>query len=231
MLQVKSINTFYGKSHVIRGISLEVNKGELVSLLGRNGAGKTTTLRSIIGLIPPRSGNIFYEEMDITPKKPFEICRAGIGYVPEDRRIFATLTLVENLNIAIQKNRQQQWDRERIFDIFPALAERKKHRGKELSGGEQQMLSIARALMGNPSLLLLDEPTEGLAPLIVQTLIDVIGRIKEEGVTVLLVEQNVESTFKVADRHYILEQGTIVYSGRNEELKNDKEVMLRYLSV
>jgi branched-chain amino acid transport system ATP-binding protein len=231
MLQVKSINTFYGKSHVIRGISLEVNKGELVSLLGRNGAGKTTTLRSIIGLIPPRSGNIFYEEMDITPKKPFEICRAGIGYVPEDRRIFGTLTLLENLNIAIQKKRQQQWDRERIFDIFPALAERKKHRGKELSGGEQQMLSIARALMGNPSLLLLDEPTEGLAPLIVQTLIDVIGRIKEEGVTVLLVEQNVESTFKVADRHYILEQGTIVYSGRNEELKNDKEVMLRYLSV
>jgi branched-chain amino acid transport system ATP-binding protein len=169
--------------------------------------------------------------MDVTPKKPFEICRAGIGYVPEDRRIFGTLTLLENLNIAIQKKRQQQWDRERIFDIFPALAERKKHRGKELSGGEQQMLSIARALMGNPSLLLLDEPTEGLAPLIVQTLIDVIGRIKEEGVTVLLVEQNVESTFKVADRHYILEQGTIVYSGRNEELKNDKEVMLRYLSV
>ncbi|MGZ3493612.1 MAG: ABC transporter ATP-binding protein [Thermodesulfobacteriota bacterium] len=231
MLQVKNINTFYGKSHVIHGISLEVNKGELVSLLGRNGAGKTTILRSITGLITPRSGNILYEGIDITPKKPFEICRAGIGYVPEDRRIFATLTLIENLNIAIQKNRQQQWDRERIFDIFPALAGRKKHRGKELSGGEQQMLSIARALMGNPSLLLLDEPTEGLAPLIVQTLIGVIERIKGEGVTVLLVEQNVESTFKVADRHYILEQGTIVYSGRNEELKNDKEVMLRYLSV
>lgn len=231
MLQVKNINTFYGKSHIIHGISLEVNRGELVSLLGRNGAGKTTTLRSIIGLTSPRSGNIMYEGVDITQKKPFEICRAGIGYVPEDRRIFATLTVVENLNIAIQKGRQQQWDRERIFVLFPNLAERKNHRGKELSGGEQQMLSIARALMGNPSLLLLDEPTEGLAPLVIEELIHVVGGIKNEGVTVLLVEQNVESTFKVADRHYILEQGKVVYSGRNDELMKDKEVMLRYLSV
>lgn len=153
-----------------------------------------------------------YEGVDITQKKPFEICRAGIGYVPEDRRIFATLTVVENLNIAIQKGRQQQWDHERIFVLFPNLAERKNHRGKELSGGEQQMLSIARALMGNPSLLLLDEPTEGLAPLVIEELIHVVGRIKNEGVTVLLVEQNVESAFKVADRHYILEQGKVVYS-------------------
>jgi branched-chain amino acid transport system ATP-binding protein len=231
MLQVKNINTFYGKSHVIHGISLQVNKGELVSLLGRNGAGKTTTLRSIIGLTPPRAGTVLYEGIDITPKKPFEICRAGIGYVPEDRRIFATLTLIENLNIAIQKNRQQQWDRERIFNIFPTLAERKEHRGRELSGGEQQMLSIARALMGNPSLLLLDEPTEGLAPIIVETLIQVINRIKNEGVTILLVEQNVESAFKVSDRHYVIEQGKIVYHGTNDDLKNDKEVMMRYLSV
>jgi branched-chain amino acid transport system ATP-binding protein len=231
MLQVKNINTFYGKSHILHGISLDVNRGELVSLLGRNGAGKTTTLRSIIGLTSPRSGNILYEGADITEKKPFEICRAGIGYVPEDRRIFATLTVVENLNIAIQKGRQQQWDHERIFALFPNLAERKNHRGKELSGGEQQMLSIARALMGNPSLLLLDEPTEGLAPLVIEELIHVVGRIKNEGVTVLLVEQNVESTFKVADRHYILEQGKVVYSGSNDELMKDKEVMLRYLSV
>jgi branched-chain amino acid transport system ATP-binding protein len=231
MLQLRNINTFYGKSHILHGISLEVNRGELVSLLGRNGAGKTTTLRSIIGLTSPRSGNIMYEGLDITQKKPFEICRAGIGYVPEDRRIFATLTVVENLNIAIQKDRQQQWDHGRIFALFPNLAERKNHRGKELSGGEQQMLSIARALMGNPSLLLLDEPTEGLAPLIIEELIHVVGRIKNEGVTVLLVEQNVESTFKVADRHYILEQGKVVYSGRNDELMKDKEVMLRYLSV
>jgi branched-chain amino acid transport system ATP-binding protein len=231
MLQLKNIDTFYGKSHILHGISLDVNRGELVSLLGRNGAGKTTTLRSVIGLTSPRSGNIVYEGVDITQKKPFEICRAGIGYVPEDRRIFATLTVVENLNIAIQKGRQQQWDHERIFALFPNLAERKNHRGKELSGGEQQMLSIARALMGNPSLLLLDEPTEGLAPLVIEELIHVVGRIKNEGVTVLLVEQNVESTFKVADRHYILEQGKVVYSGRNDELMKDKEVMLRYLSV
>ncbi len=231
MLQVENVNTFYGKSHVLQGISLDVNRGELVSLLGRNGAGKTTTLRSIIGLTPPRSGKIMYEGVNITSRKPFEICKAGIGYVPEDRRIFATLTIEENLNIAVQKGRQKQWDGERIFALFPNLGERKKHRGKELSGGEQQMLAVARALMGNPSLLLLDEPTEGLAPLIIEELIHVIGKIKQEGVTVLLVEQNVESTFKVADRHYILQQGKVVYSGKNEDLKEDKEVMLRYLSV
>ncbi len=231
MLQVENINTFYGKSHVLQGVSLDVNGGELVSLLGRNGAGKTATLRSIIGLTPPRSGKIVYEGVNIASRKPFEICRAGIGYVPEDRRIFSTLTIEENLNIAVQKDRQQQWDRERIFALFSNLGERRKHRGKELSGGEQQMLAIARALMGNPSLLLLDEPTEGLAPLIIEELIRVIGKIKQEGVTVLLVEQNVESAFMVADRHYILQQGKVVYSGKNEDLKENKEVMLKYLSV
>jgi len=231
MLQVKDIHTFYGKSHVIQGISLEVNKGELVCLLGRNGAGKTTSLRSIMGLTVPRFGNIFYEGTEITRRSSFEICRTGIAYVPEDKRIFATLTLMENLNIAIQKDRGQEWNHERIFKLFPALAERKRHRGSELSGGEQQMLSIARALMGNPSLILMDEPTEGLAPLIVENLIKVIDQIKTEGVTILLVEQNVESAFKVADRHYILEQGKIVYHGSNDELKKDKEVMERYLSV
>jgi branched-chain amino acid transport system ATP-binding protein len=231
MLQVKDIHTFYGKSHIIQGISLDVNKGELVSLLGRNGAGKTTTLRSIMGLTAPRFGNIFYEGFEITQKRSFEICKAGIGYIPEDRRIFSTLTLMENLNIAIQKDRGREWHHERIFSLFPTLAERKRHRGCELSGGEQQMLSIARALMGNPSLLLLDEPTEGLAPLIVEKLIEVIERIKKEGMTILLVEQNVESAFKMADRHYILEQGKIVYHGTNDELRNNKEVMGRYLSV
>jgi len=231
MLQVKDIHTFYGKSHIIQGISLDVNKGELVCLLGRNGAGKTTTLRSIMGRTAPRFGNIFYEGFEITQKRSFEICKAGIGYIPEDRRIFSTLTLMENLNIAIQKNRKMEWDYERIFNLFRALAERKRHRGSELSGGEQQMLAIARALMGNPSLLLMDEPTEGLAPLIIETLIHVIEQIKREGITILLVEQNVESAFKVADRHYILEQGKIVYHGSNDELKKDKEVMERYLSV
>jgi branched-chain amino acid transport system ATP-binding protein len=231
MLQIKDIHTFYGKSHVIQGISLEVNKGELVSLLGRNGAGKTTILRSIMGLTVPRFGMIHYAGIEITKKKSYEICKAGIGYVPEDRRIFSTLTLMENLNIAIREGGGREWHHERIFSLFPTLAERKRHRGCELSGGEQQMLSIARALMGNPSLLLLDEPTEGLAPLIVETLIKVIKQIKKEGLTILLVEQNVESAFKVADRHYILEQGRIVYQGPNDEIKNNEEVMGRYLSV
>jgi branched-chain amino acid transport system ATP-binding protein len=184
-----------------------------------------------MGLTAPRFGNIFYEGFEITQKRSFEICKAGIGYIPEDRRIFSTLTLMENLNIAIQKDRGREWHHERIFSLFPTLAERKRHRGCELSGGEQQMLSIARALMGNPSLLLLDEPTEGLAPLIVEKLIEVIERIKKEGMTILLVEQNVESAFKMTDRHYILEQGKIVYHGTNDELRNNKEVMGRYLSV
>jgi len=231
MLQVKDIHTYYGKSHVIQGISLEVNKGELVSLLGRNGAGKTTTLRSIMGLTIPRFGMILYGGIEITKKKSYEICKAGIGYVPEDRRIFSTLTLMENLNIAIRERGGREWDHERIFSLFPALAGRKRHRGCELSGGEQQMLSIARALMGNPFLLLLDEPTEGLAPLIVEALIKVIEQIKRERLTILLVEQNVESAFQVADRHYILEQGSIVYHGANDELRNNEEVMSRYLSV
>jgi branched-chain amino acid transport system ATP-binding protein len=231
MLQIKGIDTFYGKSHVLQGISMEVRQGELVSLLGRNGAGKTTTLRSIMGLTPPRSGSILYEGKVISSARPFEICRQGIGYVPEDRRIFATLTVVENLNIGVQKERGQKWTLETIFTLFPNLGERKANRGNQLSGGEQQMLSVARALMGNPSLLLLDEPTEGLAPLIVEALIEVIGRIKKEGVTVLLVEQNVESTFRVADRHYILEQGKNVYEGTNDELKGNNDILLRYLSV
>jgi branched-chain amino acid transport system ATP-binding protein len=231
MLQIKGIDTFYGKSHVLQGVSMEVRQGELVSLLGRNGAGKTTTLRSIMGLTPPRSGSILYEGKVISSARPFEICRQGIGYVPEDRRIFATLTVVENLNIGVQKERGQKWTLETIFTLFPNLGERKANRGNQLSGGEQQMLSVARALMGNPSLLLLDEPTEGLAPLIVEALIEVIGRIKKEGVTVLLVEQNVESTFRVADRHYILEQGKNVYEGTNDELKGNSDILLRYLSV
>jgi branched-chain amino acid transport system ATP-binding protein len=231
MLQIKGIDTFYGKSHVLQGDSLEVRQGELVSLLGRNGAGKTTTLRSIMGLTPPRSGSILYEGKEISSARPFEICRQGIGYVPEDRRIFATLTVMENLNIGVQKERGQKWTLDTIFALFPNLGERKTNRGNQLSGGEQQMLAVARALMGNPSLLLLDEPTEGLAPLIVEALIEVIGRIKKENVTILLVEQNVESTFRVADRHYILEQGKRVYEGANDELKRNNDILLRYLSV
>lgn len=230
MLIVDNINTYYGKSHVIQGISFYVNKGELISILGRNGAGKTTTLRSIMGLTPPRSGKILFQGTEITKRKPFQICRAGIGYIPENRQIFSTLTLLENLLIAAPKSKDHK-NLGKIFEIFPVLANRKGHRGNELSGGEQQMLAIARALMGDPSLLLLDEPMEGLAPLIVEALIKIIKQIKEQKVTLVLVEQNLESAFRVADRHYIIEQGKVVYHGLNSEFKRDKEVMERHLSV
>lgn len=231
MLEIDNIHTYYGKSHVIQGISMEVRKGELVSLLGRNGAGKTTTLRSIMNLNSPKSGSIRYDGADIAGRKPFEVSRAGIGYVPEERRIFSALTVLENLNIGIRNGKSRQWNSDRVFSIFPNLAARRKNRGNELSGGEQQMLAIGRALMANPSLLLLDEPTEGLAPIMVEHLVDVIGMLKEEGLTILLVEQNVKSTFKVADRHYILQQGKIVYQSSNEELMKNDEVLVRYLSV
>lgn len=228
MLRVEDIHTYYGKSYILQGISLEVKEGELVSLLGRNGAGKTTTLRSIMGLTPPSSGIIKYKNEDITGKKPFEISRKGIAYVPEDRRIFSSLTVIENLNIAVRRrNGKGQWTMERIFEIFPQLAERKTHRGDELSGGEQQMLTIARALMSNPGLLLLDEPTEGLAPTLIETIIDIIKYIKDEGVSILFVEQNVEAALELVDKHYIIDEGKIVYEGK--EL--DEELKRRYLSV
>jgi branched-chain amino acid transport system ATP-binding protein len=184
-----------------------------------------------MGLTPPRYGSIIYQGTDITKTKTFEVCRAGIAYVPEDRRIFSTLTLLENLSIGAQKHRQNKINLERILNVFPVLAARKHHRGHELSGGEQQMLAIARALMGNPFLLLLDEPMEGLAPLIVELLIDTIAQIKHENITIILVEQDLESAFKVADRHYILEQGKVVHHAPNEDLKTNKEVIERYLSV
>ncbi len=232
MLELNNVHTFYGKSHIIQGISLNVQQEECVAFLGRNGAGKTTTLRSIMGLNPPREGNIFFRGREINGKKPFEISREGIGYVPEDRRIFSTLTLLENLNIAFQKKTgDKRWSIDTMFDAFPLLAERKNHRGSELSGGEQQMLTIARALMGNPELLLIDEPTEGLAPLIIEVVVKIIQRIKKEGTAIFLVEQNLEATYQVADRYYILQQGLIVYEGSNEAFRSNPEVKERYLGV
>ena len=232
MLELNNVHTFYGKSHIIQGISLNVQQEECVAFLGRNGAGKTTTLRSIMGLNPPREGNIIFRGREINGKKPFEISREGIGYVPEDRRIFSTLTLLENLNIAFQKKAgDKRWSIDKMFDAFPLLAERKSHRGSELSGGEQQMLTIARALMGNPELLLIDEPTEGLAPLIIEVVVKIIQRIKKEGTAIFLVEQNLEATYQVADRYYILQQGLIVYEGSNEAFRSNPEVKERYLGV
>lgn len=231
MLDVKDIHTYYGESYVIQGVSLELEEGEILTLLGRNGAGKTTTLRSIMGLRHPRRGQIIFEDQDITHLNPFEIARLGIGMVPEDRRIFTTLTVDENLNIAIQGQRTGRWSLEAVRELFPILYQRKQHRGLQLSGGEQQILAIARALMGNPRLLILDEPCEGLAPIIIKLIAETIAKLSQEGVTILLVEQNVEMTLKIAHRHYVIDQGRIIYTGSNDELAANHEIRDKYLSV
>jgi branched-chain amino acid transport system ATP-binding protein len=231
MLKLEGIQTYYGESHILHGVDLEIEKGEVVCLLGRNGAGKTTTLRSVMGLTPPREGSILLNGENIARKKAYDIGRMGVAWVPEERRIFKTLTVMENLRIAERKGDEGKWTIERIMEIFTNLARRRQNRGDELSGGEQQMLAVARALMRNPQLILLDEPTEGLAPIMVDAVMDVIQRIKEEGVTIFLVEQNVEASMKVAHRHYILEQGKVVAHIGNDELKRDQSLRERYLSI
>jgi len=231
MLKVQGIQTYYGESHILHGVDLEIKKGEVVCLLGRNGAGKTTTLRSVMGLTPPREGSILLNGEEIARKKAYEVGRMGVAWVPEERRIFKTLTVMENMLIGERKGEEGKWTIDRIMEIFTNLARRRQNRGDELSGGEQQMLAVARALMRNPQLILLDEPTEGLAPIMVDAVMDVIQRIKEEGVTIFLVEQNVEASMKVAHRHYILEQGKVVAHISNEELKKDRSLRERYLSI
>lgn len=231
MLQVEEIHSYYGESYVVQGISMMLKEGEILTLLGRNGAGKTTTLRSIVGLKPPRRGRIVFQGREITRMKPFEIARLGIAMVPEDRRIFSSLSVEENLNIAIQKDRTGRWTLETVQTLFPVLRERRHHRGNQLSGGEQQILAIARALMGNPKFLILDEPSEGLAPLIIKLIAETIASLSAEGMTILLVEQNVEMTLQIANRHYVLDQGKIIYSDTNEGLNNNREIRERYLSV
>jgi len=224
MLEVEGIHTFYGLSHVLFGVSLKVEPGEVVCLLGRNGAGKSTTLKSIMGLTPPRQGTIRFKGEDITGKQPYVLARKGIGYVPEDRRIFADLTVGENLEIAARKAPGDGgWDKERVYELFPALKEIESRKGGCLSGGEQKMLAIARALMGNPELLLLDEPTEGLAPTLVRALEEQIRKLKKAGLTVLLAEQNVRSALRLSDRGYIIDKGQIHYQGSIEELLENEE--------
>ena len=225
MLEVEEIHTFYGLSHILFGVSLQVNPGQVVCLLGRNGAGKTTSLKSIMGLTPPKKGRIRFREEDIVGKEPFMLARKGIGYVPDDRRIFADLTVGENLEIAARKAKEgEKWDMERVYGLFPALKGLDSRRGGLLSGGEQKMLAIGRALMGNPVFLLLDEPTEGLAPLLVQHFEVTITRLKETGLTVLLAEQNVKFTLRLSDYGYIIDNGRICYQGAVEELTGNEEV-------
>jgi len=232
MLVVEGIHTFYGLSHILFGVSLRVEPGEVVCLLGRNGAGKTTTMKSIMGLTPPKRGNIRFKDEEITGKQPYVLARQGIGYVPDDRRIFADLTVGENLEIAARKGRVTEgWDMERVYELFPVLKNIESRKGGCLSGGEQKMLAIARALMGNPELLLLDEPTEGLAPTMVHALEDQIRKLRQAGLTVLLAEQNVRSALRLSDHGYIIDNGQIRYQGSVGELEENEEVRRRYLLV
>ncbi len=232
MLMVNDIHTFYGKSYIIKGLSLNVKKGEVVCLLGRNGAGKTTTLRSILGITPPKEGKIVFKEKDITNRPPFVRVRLGIGYVPEDMRIFPELTVKENLEVSViqRGGRLDRWNIENVFKLFPKLKILEKSNGTALSGGEQQMLAIARALVSNPTLLVLDEPSEGLAPIIVQELSRMIKQIKNE-TTILLSEQNARFAMEFSDRAYIIDRGKIVYQGSINELCEQKEIRDRYLGV
>ena len=229
MLEVSEIHTFYGMSHILFGVSLGVTHGEIVCLLGRNGAGKTTTLRSIMGLTPPRQGSIKFKGGEIAGKEPYILARQGIGYVPGDRRIFADLTVGDNLKIAAKAG--GEWNEDKVYGLFPDLKNIESRKGGYLSGGEQQMLTIARTLMGNPELLLLDEPTEGLAPLLVEALGKQIRKLREAGLTVLLAEQNVRSALKLSDRGYIMDNGRIRYQGSVKELRENEDIRKKYLLV
>jgi len=237
LLEVKELNTYYGMSHVLQGISLQVEQGEIVTLLGRNGMGKSTTLKSIMGLVKPKSGSVLFEGKNITGNPPFRVARGGIGYVPEDRRIFPNLSVTDNLLLGIKKgkisnpNDPNTWTLERIFHHFPKLRERANQKGRFLSGGEQQMLTIGRSLMGNPKLLLVDEPTEGLAPLLVMEVRDMLEGIHKVGVSILLVEHNIKVALSLASRVYLMGKAHIGFAGTPTELEDQPETKSKYLEV
>jgi branched-chain amino acid transport system ATP-binding protein len=229
MIELRKINTFYGLGHILHDLSLTVAEAEVVALLGRNGAGKTTTLRSISGLTPPRAGEIRYQGRNIAGLKPNEVSRLGIALVPETRDIFSFLTARENLAIAQRKG--SRWQIDTVLERFPGLKGRLAHKGRELSGGEQQMLAIARALLTGPELLLLDEPSQGLAPLVVNAVMNTIEELKKERVSMLLVEQNAEMALRLADRVYVIDHGTVVFEGTPAALRADRQVTTTYLGV
>jgi branched-chain amino acid transport system ATP-binding protein len=231
LLVVRDLFTSYGEIEALHGVSFEVAGGSLVTLLGRNGAGKTTTIKSIMGLVRARSGQVLLEGETLLGLRPHKIARKGVGFVPEDRRIFRLLTVEENLELAVHPRDGEGWSLEEVYSFFPMLKDRRRNKGSQLSGGEQQMLAIARVLRRPLRILLLDEPTEGLAPLIVRSIGRILGRLREMGKTMLLVEQNVRFAMELADYHFILSQGRIVHSGTTEEILGDKEVMQRYLGV
>lgn len=231
ILEAEQIHTYYGTSHILFGISFEVRERESICLLGRNGAGKTTTLRSIIGLTPPRAGKIRFRGKDIVGRPPYRIAQLGIGFVPDDRRIFPDLTVRQNILVARREREGSNWNLDSVYNLFPKLQQLDTHMGTQLSGGEQQMLTIARTLMTNPELLLLDEPGEGLAPLVIKTMEVQLGEIKKMGLNMLICEHNVGLALALSDRGYVMDKGAIHYHGTIEELRGNEEVRKKYLMV
>ena len=231
MLRICDIHTYYGESYVLQGISLEVEKGSVIGILGRNGMGKTTLIGSIIGFNPPRKGRIFFKDIDITHMPSYKIVRMNMGLVPQGRRIFPSLSVLENLTVGARDQRADGWNLEKIYSLFPVLEHRRHHKGNQLSGGEQQMLAIARALMTNPEVLLMDEPGEGLAPLLVKAIGEAILQLKEGGLSILLVEQNLPFAIEIADHIHVLSKGAIVHSSSPKELWENDEVKTQYLGI
>ncbi|MGO9572051.1 MAG: ABC transporter ATP-binding protein [Desulfomonilaceae bacterium] len=237
IVEVRDLHSYYGKSHILQGVDLHLDRGETVCLLGRNGVGKTTTLKSIMGMVRPTKGSIVLDGKDLAGLLPYQIARLGVGIVPEDRRILPSLTVHENLLIGMkppgtwQKTDEETWEPDRAYRAFPGLEQRRRQMGGHLSGGEQQMLSVARTLMGNPRLILVDEPTEGLAPLLVKAVMKMLADIQRSGVTILLVEQNLKAAIEVATRFYIMSKGKIVFEGDRKALEEAEEVRRRYLEV
>ncbi len=233
LLKVDGLNAHYGRAHILRGVSFAIGRGEVVALLGRNGAGKSTTMKAVMGLVPPTSGSVRFGGEEIAGREPFEIARAGLGYVPEERRIFSELTVTENLAVGERPPRPDapRWTVEALFALFPNLGRMKDRPGGQMSGGEQQMLTIARTLMGNPKLVLLDEPSEGLAPVIVEEMAKAILRLKSDGLTVLLSEQNLHFSRLVADRALVMEKGEIRFDGTMAALMADESIRQRHLAV
>ena len=233
MLEVRNLHTHYGRAEILADISFEIQAGQVAALLGRNGAGKSTTLKSIMQIVRPTRGEVFFAGQSISRMQPFEICRMGLGYVPEERRIFTSLTVAENLDVARQPAREgaPTWTLDRLFALFPNLAELRTKSASAISGGEQQMLTVARTLMGNPRAILLDEPSEGLAPVIVEQMAETLEEVKAEGVTILLSEQNLNFAGLVADIAIIIEKGRIRYSGAMQEALSDEMIRATYLSV
>ena len=233
MLEISALDAYYGRAHILQGVTFAMNRGEVLALMGRNGAGKSTTMKAIMGLVPPAAGSVTFEGQRVDGREPFEIARLGIGYVPEDRRVFSELTVMENLSVAQRPARPDapHWTPERLFALFPNLGRMRDRPGGAMSGGEQQMLTIARTLMGNPKLVLLDEPSEGLAPVIIEEMAKTILALKAEGLTVLISEQNLHFAGNVADRAAIIEKGVIRFTGTIGELKANDAVRTQYLSV